>query len=71
VSVEQLNLQEGWDLDLLAIDAIKSGNYYSSKAGRSQPIGLSHQKILLYFAQLYGAVMDVKPNSKPQINLTA
>lgn len=49
VSPLQLNLQEGWDLDLLSIEQIRAGVGYSRKAKQVRPIGKPHQKILLDF----------------------
>jgi 8-oxo-dGTP diphosphatase len=51
VPIEELNLQEGWDLGLLSLEEIASGFAYSAIAQESRPIGPVHQKILLEFAQ--------------------
>ncbi|MGF1512488.1 MAG: NUDIX domain-containing protein [Elainellaceae cyanobacterium] len=51
VEIEQLTLQEGWDLDLLTAAEIEAGQRYSPKAGRACPIGLPHRQILLDFIQ--------------------
>jgi len=49
VGLEQLVLQEGWDLGFLTPKQIKTGNCYSEKAGQTRPVGHPHQKILLDF----------------------
>lgn len=49
VEVDQLVLNEGWDLGLLTPEQIIQGECYSSKAGTTQPLGTPHQKILLDF----------------------
>jgi 8-oxo-dGTP diphosphatase len=50
VPVEQLTLNEGWDLGLLSPEQIATGFAYSEIAGESRPIGPVHQTILLEFA---------------------
>lgn len=49
VELDQLVLNEGWDLDLLKPEQIRAGSCYSEKAGQNKPLGLPHQKILLDF----------------------
>lgn len=49
VPVDQLVLQEGWDLALVTPEAIRQGDYYSQKAEQVRPLGLPHQQILLDF----------------------
>ncbi len=49
VCVEQLVLQEGWDLGLLAPESIRQGHHYSAKAQQVRPLGRPHQHILLDF----------------------
>ncbi len=51
VPIEELNLQEGWDLGLLTPAQIATGFAYSDIAKESRPIGPVHQKILLEFAE--------------------
>lgn len=51
VPIAELNLQEGWDLDLLTPAQIATGFAYSNVAQESRPIGPVHQKILLEFAE--------------------
>jgi 8-oxo-dGTP diphosphatase len=58
VTIDQLTLLEGWDLGLLSIEEIKSGQAYSVKAGEARPIGPVHQKILLEFADLHRDLMS-------------
>jgi 8-oxo-dGTP pyrophosphatase MutT (NUDIX family) len=49
VSLDQLQLQEGWDWGLVSPKAIAEGYIYSTKAGGKRPLGQIHQKILLDF----------------------
>ncbi len=49
VGLEDLVLNEGWDLGLLTTTDIERGDRYSTKAESVQPIGKIHQKILLDF----------------------
>lgn len=49
VSLDQLDLQEGWDLGLIAPEAIAKGVSYSAKAQQERPLGKIHQTILLDF----------------------
>jgi 8-oxo-dGTP diphosphatase len=51
VAVETLDLQEGWDLGLWTEADIRQGQRYSAQAGRSCPLGLPHQEILLSFLE--------------------
>jgi 8-oxo-dGTP pyrophosphatase MutT (NUDIX family) len=46
---EQLNLQEGWDLDLLSAEQIKVGAGFSQKTQQFHRLGKPHQRILLDF----------------------
>lgn len=54
VDLNQLVLLEGWDMDLLTIDNIKQGSYYSQKAKGVYPLVSTAQKILLEFVQTQG-----------------
>lgn len=56
VELDQLVLQEGWDMGLLTPEQIRTGSCYSQKAGQVCPIGRPHQQILLDFM----AVMEKK-----------
>ena len=47
VSIDELELNEGWDLGLLTPAEIEQGYGYSHKAKESKPIGEIHRKILL------------------------
>lgn len=49
VTVDELELNEGWDLGLLTPAEIERGYGYSSKAGELRPIGDIHRQILLDF----------------------
>ncbi|HIK32164.1 MAG TPA: NUDIX hydrolase [Oscillatoriales cyanobacterium M59_W2019_021] len=51
VGLENLVLNEGWDMDLWTIDEIKKGERYSKNAGEVRPMGIPHQKILLNFIE--------------------
>lgn len=51
VGLEDLVLNEGWDMDLWTIDEIKKGERYSKNAGEVRPMGIPHQKILLNFIE--------------------
>jgi 8-oxo-dGTP diphosphatase len=50
VSIDALNLLEGWDLKLLSLAEIEAGEAYSIKAGAKKAIGPAHRQILLDFA---------------------
>ncbi len=50
VSIDQLNLLEGWDLGLLSLAEIEAGEAYSAKAGSKKLIGPVHRQVLLDFA---------------------
>jgi 8-oxo-dGTP diphosphatase len=62
VPIEQLTLSEGWDLGLLSIAEIESGQAYSAKAGETRPIGPVHQKILLEFTDRHRDLMSIGLN---------
>lgn len=49
VSVNQLILEEGWDLALLSRENIIQGYCYSHQANQIKPLGKPHQQILLDF----------------------
>lgn len=49
VTLTELQLNEGWDMELLTADQIRSGDCYSSRAKQVRPLGSPHQKILLDF----------------------
>ncbi|GAB4461662.1 MAG: NUDIX hydrolase [Elainellaceae cyanobacterium] len=49
VSVEALQLNEGWDLGLLSLEDIRRGDRYSERAGQVRPLGQPHRQILLEF----------------------
>ncbi|MEM8637377.1 MAG: NUDIX hydrolase [Cyanobacteria bacterium P01_G01_bin.54] len=48
-TVEQLQLQEGWDFALVSPEAIVAGEQYSAIAGQSRPLSAPHREILLDF----------------------
>ncbi|GCL37422.1 MAG: NUDIX hydrolase [Sphaerospermopsis kisseleviana] len=49
VGLDQLVLNEGWDMGLLTREDIERGSYYSAIAGEFRPLGIPHQKIMLDF----------------------
>ncbi|MBD2692260.1 NUDIX hydrolase [Anabaena catenula] len=49
VGLDQLVLNEGWDMGLLTPDDIRQGSCYSSIAGEVRPFGDMHQRIMLDF----------------------
>ena len=49
VEIGDLELHEGWDLDLWTLEEIKQGERYSQKAESIRPLGAPHQQILLDF----------------------
>jgi 8-oxo-dGTP diphosphatase len=53
VSIDRLNLQEGWDLGLVAPTDIERGSCYSQKADSIKPLGDIHRQILWDFWQTH------------------
>ncbi len=51
VELNQLVLNEGWDMGLLTPEDIHQGNCYSQKAGEVRPLGSVHQRIMLDFIE--------------------
>lgn len=49
VELDQLVLNEGWDMKLLTPQQIRQGEHYSEKAGQVRPLGTPHQRILINF----------------------
>ena len=49
VPLEELELKEGWDLNLLSVSEIQQGYGYSPKAGELKPLGNLHRLIMLDF----------------------
>jgi 8-oxo-dGTP diphosphatase len=49
VELNQLVLNEGWDMGLLTPEDIRQGNCYSQNAGEIRPLGYMHQRIILDF----------------------
>lgn len=49
VELNELNLQEGWDMGLLTGENIREGMCYSSIAREVRPLGEKHQEIMLDF----------------------
>jgi 8-oxo-dGTP diphosphatase len=49
VDLNQLVLNEGWDMGLWTVEEILRGDRYSEKAGQVRAIGHPHQEILLKF----------------------
>ncbi len=51
VELNQLVLNEGWDMGLFTPEDIRQGNCYSQNAGEIRPLGDMHQKIMLDFIE--------------------
>ena len=51
VELNQLVLNEGWDMGLLTPADIRQGNCYSQNAGEVRPLGPMHQQIMLDFIE--------------------
>lgn len=49
VGLEMLELNEGWDMDLLLPAQIIKGSHYSDRATEKRPIASSHRQIMLDF----------------------
>ena len=49
MELNQLVLNEGWDMGLLTPENIRQGSCYSQNAGEVRPLGNMHQKIMLDF----------------------
>ena len=55
VYLDQLVLNEGWDMGLLTPEQIQQGECYSAKAGQIRPLGLPHQRLMLAFITQFQA----------------
>lgn len=51
VTLNELTLNEGWDMDLWTVEEIHRGDRYSHRAQQIRPLGLPHQRILLDFIE--------------------
>ncbi|MEH2256767.1 NUDIX hydrolase [Nostoc sp.] len=51
VELNQLVLNEGWDMALFTPEDIRQGNCYSQNAGKVRPLGTMHQRIMLDFIE--------------------
>ena len=51
VDLNQLVLNEGWDMALATVEEISRGDRYSLQAKQSKPLGKPHQRILLDFIE--------------------
>jgi|688.fasta_scaffold47608_3 8-oxo-dGTP pyrophosphatase MutT (NUDIX family) len=49
VGLDMLELNEGWDMDLLSCSEIIKGSHYSAQALQERPIAPSHHQIMLDF----------------------
>jgi 8-oxo-dGTP diphosphatase len=49
VKLDQLVLNEGWDMSLVTLEEIYQGSCYSAAAGEVRPLGPRPQRILLDF----------------------
>ncbi len=47
VDVDELELNEGWDLDLVPVENIQRGFHYSDQPKMEKPLGSIHRQILL------------------------
>lgn len=54
VPLEQLELNEGWDLGLWTVADIHHGQRFSTKANQVCPLGKPHRQLLLSFLEEYG-----------------
>jgi 8-oxo-dGTP diphosphatase len=52
-ALSELQLNEGWDLDLVTVEELKQGDRFSVRANQVRPIGPPHAEILLKFAAEY------------------
>ncbi|PZO42393.1 MAG: NUDIX hydrolase [Pseudanabaena frigida] len=59
VGLDRLELNEGWDMDLLSAEEITRGEHYSARALQSRPLAHSHRQI----------VLDFLSSSKSRINM--
>ena len=62
VPVEQLELNEGWDLGLWTVEDIYKGERYSAKANQVRPLGSPHKAILLSFLQHHETIDSAVEN---------
>jgi 8-oxo-dGTP pyrophosphatase MutT (NUDIX family) len=51
VELNQLVLNEGWDMGLLTAEDIRRGDCYSQNAAEVRPLGQMHQRIMLDFIE--------------------
>lgn len=51
VKLDQLVLNEGWDMGLLTPEDILKGECYSANAGEVRPLGVMHRRIMLDFIE--------------------
>lgn len=51
LELNQLLLNEGWDMGFLTADNIRLGRCYSAAAKEERPLGLIHQRIMLDFLE--------------------
>ena len=49
VGIDKLQLNEGWDLDLVSVEDIQRGFHYSNKPQTEKPLSSLHRQILLDF----------------------
>jgi 8-oxo-dGTP pyrophosphatase MutT (NUDIX family) len=60
VPLNQLKLNEGWDMQLLSVEEISQGSHYSAKAGHVCPVVPAVQRILKEFVAQPGMVDLIK-----------
>ncbi len=61
VDVEDLELNEGWDLALLTPEEIRQGDRYSDRAAQVRPLGPPHQRLLLQWIATAAEDKDTVP----------
>ncbi|MBD2664690.1 NUDIX hydrolase [Richelia sinica FACHB-800] len=54
VELNQLVLNEGWDMALLTPTDILAGECYSAIAGEIRPLGVMHKRIMMDFVNQHG-----------------
>ncbi|MBW4565858.1 MAG: NUDIX hydrolase [Mojavia pulchra JT2-VF2] len=66
VELNQLVLNEGWDMGLLTPENIRQGQCYSENAGEVRPLGTVHQRIMLDFMDFMERNFDLFHESSTQ-----
>ncbi len=58
IAIDDLELNEGWDMSLLTLTEIQQGYGYSQKAGELRPIADIHRQIMLDFIASETVITD-------------